>query len=816
MSPERWRRIEELYHLALERSPGQRAAFLAEVCGGDAELRRELESLLGHGESPAAQGAIFDRPAWEAAGELWDTGAMDQARDLAGSRISHYEILEKLGEGGMGVVYKARDTHLDRFVALKVLPPERVADPVRKARFAREAKAASALNHPNIVTIHDISSDAGHDFIAMELVRGRALSDVLRDHRPMPPSLATGYAVQLCDGLGAAHRAGIVHRDIKPSNIMLTHDGLVKILDFGLAKSSAREAEAASPHGRSAEPLSLAGTVMGTVPYMSPEQAVGDAVGPCSDVFSVGIVLYEMLSGRRPFQGPSNIEVIHALLSADPAPLSSVAPDVPEPLSQIVHKCLRKSPDARYGDAAEVARQLRALHRKSFLRSISELTTATMGADGRMLSHSGRRRILFGAIAILVLIIALLGGYQWWPAAKQAANPLLTAATASARAEALQRAQAYLQRYDRKDNVNSAITLLEATLQRAGPSAAVYATLAEAFVRKYNESTDKQWLPKAVESGRQAVGITYDLAAGHTALGMALAASGEKTEAVAEFNRAIDLNPLSGPAHVGLAKLSSGKQAEQLFQKAVGLSPDSWIPLNELAAFYYSDARYDESIATWRKALGLAEDNVRLMANLGAGLHKMGRYEEAAVAFQDALRLDESNALTWANLATARYFQGRYLDAARAAEKAVERAPGRYKYWGNLGDTYRWAEGRKPLAGKTYEKAIELVREDLKLNPNDAGLRSALAAYRAKSGDTHGALAELAQLGELRDKDPLFKAAMVYELAGDRDKALAALERAVRAGYSMHEVVNEPELAALRSDPRYARIAAVAIQRKKE
>ena len=251
------------------------------------------------------------------------------------------------------------------------------------------------MNHPNIVTIYEINFDGDQPFIAMELVGGHALSEVLREHTRLPPTVTADYAIQLCNGLGTAHRAGIVHRDIKPSNVMLTQNGIIKILDFGLAKSSARESEAQTSPGRLAEPLSIAGTVMGTVPYMSPEQAAGDAVGPRSDVFSVGIVLYELLSGRRPFVGSSNSKIIKALISADPAPLLSVAPDVPEPLARIVHKCLQKNPDERYRDAVEIASQLRALDRSSWPRASSDLSTVTLSANARGLSRLRMRPKLF-------------------------------------------------------------------------------------------------------------------------------------------------------------------------------------------------------------------------------------------------------------------------------------------------------------------------------------------------------------------------------------------------------------------------------------
>jgi len=226
---------------------------------------------------------------------------------LLGHTIAHYEIVEKLGEGGMAVVYKARDLHLDRFAALKILPPDKVADPERKRRFVQEAKAASALNHPNIITIHDISSDQGVDFIAMEYVAGKPL-DQLIPRKGLPPAEALKYAVQIADALAAAHAAGIIHRDVKPGNIMVTEEGRVKVLDFGLAKLTEPVSQAeqltrstalgrtdASPTETLQAPRTETGRLLGTVAYMSPEHAEGCQMDARSDIFSFGAVLYEML-----------------------------------------------------------------------------------------------------------------------------------------------------------------------------------------------------------------------------------------------------------------------------------------------------------------------------------------------------------------------------------------------------------------------------------------------------------------------------------------------------------------------------------------
>ena len=359
-------------------------------------------------------------------------------------------------------------------------------------------------------------------------------------------------------------------------------------------------------------------------------------------------------------------------------------------------------------------------------------------------------------------------------------------------------------------------------MQRSGSNAALHAALAEAYVRKYDETRrfaetpDKQSLENAMESGRRAVAANFDLAAGHVALGMALAASGERNEAATEFERALDLNPKSGPAHLGLAKLRSGPKREQLHQTAVKYSPRDWIPLYELGVFYFRNARYDDSVVAWGQALELARGNVPVMSYLAGAFHMKGQYAEAADFSQRALELDATSAEAWANYGTARHFQGRYAEAVRAMEKAVKLAPRWYLYWGNLGDGYRWAEGQKNKAGEAYAEAIRLARRRLDETPNDERLRGSLAVYLAKSGDAAGALAELGQIQEVRPSDTgtLFKTALVYEFAHDRVKALAALGRAIRAGYSMHEIANEPDLADLRSDTRYSRIASAAANKQ--
>jgi Tol biopolymer transport system component/predicted Ser/Thr protein kinase len=289
--------------------------------------------------------------------------------------LGHYRILEKLGAGGMGVVYKARDLHLDRFVALKVLPPEELADPdpsrgsgspgatsraERRQRFTQEAKAASSLNHPNIITIHDVNSDGGVDFIAMEFVQGQSL-DQLIPPKGMPLNDALRLAAQVADALAAAHAIGVVHRDIKPSNIMVGEQGRVKVLDFGLAKLKGLVGES-GPETAVTAMRTEVGRIVGTLHYMSPEQAQGRSVDERSDIFSFGSMLYEMLCGQRPFQGDSAITTLAAIIEKEPPPLPV---GVPATVEEVLERCLRKDPSKRYQHIADVAVELQGLDDES-------------------------------------------------------------------------------------------------------------------------------------------------------------------------------------------------------------------------------------------------------------------------------------------------------------------------------------------------------------------------------------------------------------------------------------------------------------------
>lgn len=352
MTPERWQQIDTLLHAALSRRAPERAEFLQQACAQDEDLRLEVESLLAsHDEA----GSFLAQPALEIAAE----SVAAQTNALTGQMVGHYRILAALGAGGMGEVYLAQDTELGRKVALKLLPEYALADPERVRRFRQEARAASALSHPNIAHIYEIGEADGATFIVLEYIEGQTLAAHIAG-RPLPNLEIINIALQVADALDEAHTSGIIHRDIKSANIMLTRRGGVKVLDFGLAKVS-EAAFVESTLDQSAQVNTRSGIVMGTANYMSPEQALGHEVDPRSDLFSLGVVLYEMATGRLPFKGCSTTETIDRIAHAQPEAIARFNYEIPSALELIIRKALRKNRDERYQTARDLLNDLRSL-----------------------------------------------------------------------------------------------------------------------------------------------------------------------------------------------------------------------------------------------------------------------------------------------------------------------------------------------------------------------------------------------------------------------------------------------------------------------
>jgi Tol biopolymer transport system component len=390
LTPERWRQVERIFHEAAALSDGERAAFLNCECASDPALREEVESLLA-----VEAGNFLKQPAAEIAAQAMFT--VEPVKP--GNRIGPYEIVSLLGSGGMGQVYQARDTRLNRTVALKVLPAYSSGDAAQRNRLLKEARAASALNHPNVVTLHDIVHEDGRDALVLEYVAGQSLRQRIRQE-VLPLKDVLNYAIQIADALAAAHAAGIIHRDIKPGNIMINDGGMIKVLDFGLAKQTAF-----GPLDDTAS-MTAEGVIAGTIAYMSPEQARGEEVDARSDLYSFGVVLYEMATGKLPFPGSTSAVIFEGILSKAPVPPRQLSPQLPETLEQIIAKTLKKDRNLRAQTATELRSELEGLQRALLAPS------APLAPVVRPARRTSRLISIWLAAALGTVVVALAGWHM--------------------------------------------------------------------------------------------------------------------------------------------------------------------------------------------------------------------------------------------------------------------------------------------------------------------------------------------------------------------------------------------------------------------
>ena len=595
-----WTTVKRIHQSALDVDPSERAAFLAETCGGDAALRLEVESLLAY----AAEAESFlERPAADIAptppGE-WREAA------LVGRTISHYQVLSLIGAGGMGEVYLARDPRLDRAVALKILPGEFAADPDRMQRFTREAKAASALNHPNVATIYDIGKSEGISFIVMEHVEGETI--MARMGRPLTPSEVVDIAVQAADALDLAHAKGITHRDIKPANLMLTHRGNVKVLDFGVAKMAHND-EGSLNGDWTIEPVTGVGSIVGSAPYMSPEQIQGGEVDSRSDVFSLGVVIYQMATGHLPFSGSTRAEMKDRILHATPETMLRLNPDTPPELERITLKCLDKRTDGRYQSARELLTDLWPLKRHL------DAVAARAASDAMRIERLKR---------------------SGSPPVAAAVNPggaddasISDASGASEASELVARGWAHLRSgsfFEASDAVSvfQAATVIDPTYARA------YAGLALA---KIAQATNRRVLVEAFGEAKaaalRAVALDDQSADARVALGQVMVvAEWDWIAAERSFQRALAINPFHAEAYLYYGSLMEalGDLERGFPLKLQGLACDSTSVLAHLliAVSYWNQRRYDDVIVWANKALDRDPQHHFARELLGGAYWKMG------------------------------------------------------------------------------------------------------------------------------------------------------------------------------------------------
>ena len=600
-----WTTVKRIHQSALDVDPSERAALVDGLCGGDEALRREVHSLLTYAtdaESFLERRAADIMTATAPSGEPHETA-------LVGRTVSHYQVLSLLGAGGMGEVYLACDSRLDRTVALKILPGEFAADPERMQRFAREARAASALNHPNVATIYDVGESDGIRFIVMEHVEGETIAG--RIGRPLRPSEVVDIAVQAADALDVAHAKGITHRDIKPANLMLTHRGVVKVLDFGVAKVN--RSEEVRPHGDwTVEPVTAVGSVVGSGPYMSPEQVVGGDADPRSDVFSLGVVIYQMATGQLPFSGSTRAELTDHILHAAPEPMTRLNPDLPPELERVTLKCLDKRRDDRYQSARELLTDLWPLKRQLDADAASampdEVRFEFLRRSG---SHPGAAAVK-PAVADDASII----------------EPLtLEVLELVARGWAHLRSGSYFQ-------VSDAVSAFQAAIVIAPTYAPAWAGLALA---KLGEATNRHVLVEAYGEARaaalRALALDAESADAHAALGQVMfMAEWDWIAAERSFQRALAIDPNHAEAHLhyGFLMEALGDLERGLQLKLQGLECDSTSVLAHLliAVSFWNLRRYDDVIVWANKARDRDPEHPFARELLGAAYWKMGDLEK--------------------------------------------------------------------------------------------------------------------------------------------------------------------------------------------
>jgi serine/threonine protein kinase/Flp pilus assembly protein TadD len=862
---ERWDLLNRLFDQALSLKNAERAAFVAHSCGQDAELREELESLLAAASD--SDDTLISDAVRQAADAIWSG---DKQPVLApGALISHYRVERLIGAGGMGQVYVAEDVRLRRRVALKTLAPDYVHDRGALARFETEARAASALSHPNIATIYEIDQFENIHFIACEFVEGETLREKMRAGA-LPVSSAVEIATQIATGLAAAHALGITHRDIKPENILVRSDGLVKIVDFGIAKLAERPRAARQTVGGHSGPLSdsilcttAPGMVLGTARYMSPEQARGAPVDGRSDLFSLGTVLYEMVSGRPPFEGETTSDLISEILKTDPPALHQLAPAIPLKLSRIAAKAISKDPAARYATAGQFAEDLRTLGKPITFSHVQTISSQRIS-----------RRALIAAIAVLIAILAVFS-VIWWerrPVAgpgqprtlailpfrnlkPDAGTDFLSFSLADAAitkfagiGSLVVRPSSSVERYRNReidpDKVAAELhvnTLLTGTYLKEGDDLRLSLQLVNV-----NPATIL-W-QRTMDVQYENLRSVQDTIAEQIIAGLSLRLT-EAESARVRFDNSID--PLAYEDYlrgVDLYATNDFHSAIDMLERAAALAPSYALTWAHLGRAYTTNAslafggreQYAKAQAAYEKALRLNPSLVETRVYMANLLTDTGRVEEAVPLLREALRANPNYAEAHWELGYAYRFAG-LLDKSVAECETARRLDPEVKLHSSAFNSYLYTgEYDKFLASLPHDETAYILfyrgfGEFYKHDHKEAA-RYFERAYRTDPSLLQAEVGEALRLGMdgrtreglhlleqtdakvrergVEDGEGIYKIAQAFAVLGDKRAALRVFQRTVAGGFFCYPYFqSDPLLANIRRERAFSDILAQARSR---
>jgi len=710
--------------------------------------------------------------------------------------LSHYRILEQIGAGGMGVVYRAHDERLDRDVALKVLSPGTVVEAAARKRFRKEALTLSKLNHPNIATVHDFDTQDGTDFLVEEFIEGLSLNAMLASG-PLSEKEISKLGSQLADGLAAAHEHGVIHRDLKPANVRVTPDARLKILDFGLAMILRREASPAAV----TESLSETRGITGTLPYMAPEQLLGSKLDARTDIWATGCVLFEMATGRRPFLG-SGPALTDAILHQFPPVISKLNPRISAALDAVIQKCLDKDPGKRYQSAREIAVDLQ--------RAVSAPMSAEMHLNLRR-RFAARRWAVIMTVALLMLITCMLivRRIDW-----QAIQRVSGSANPAAYETYLQGLE-FLRRYDKPGNLDAAIRSFENTTKADPKFALAFAALGEAYWDKYRQDEDPQWVQLASASCQRAAELNDRLPAVFVTLGRIHDGTGQHNLALQEFQRALELDHRDADALLGLGDAYSStdriQEAENTFQRAAAMRPEYWEGYYRLGVFYYQQRRYADAASQFRRVVELLPDHASAHTSLGTALMSLRQESEAEVEFKKSLALAPDYAAL-ANLGVMYYRQKRFAESTTMTEQALQLNDKDYRLWNNLAIAYEWLD-QPEKAKNAFSRELARLEQIVVLKSEDAEVRANLGVMYAQQGQRKRALPHLEAALALSPDNPqiLNKVGEAYEKLGERSKGLEYFEEALRKGFRLEDMELNPDLHSLLSDPSAHRMLEAAL-----